>query len=74
MKAAEEFANRNNCRNRVGGVLVPMDGRGLAQAVKSWFWDEASSLIVVLTDGDKNPANRCHLRSKWPVSCFPPDE
>jgi hypothetical protein len=72
MTLAEELANRNNCRNRLGGVLVSVDGTGPAREVRGSFWDKTTHLMVILADGEKVPADRCHLRSKWPVACCPP--
>jgi hypothetical protein len=72
MTVAEELLNRNKCRYRLAGVLVAVDGRQGVQSVTSCFWDQTNNLVVVLADGNKVPASRCHLRSRWPVACCPP--
>jgi hypothetical protein len=72
MTVAEELANRNKCRHKLGGVLVAVDGIAAVQAVRSSYWGKDSRLVVVLDGGGELPADRCHLRSKWPVACCAP--
>ena len=72
MTVAEELQNRHRCRYKLKGVLVAADGNGAGLPVCHTYWDAASHLIVVLENGDRLPAERCHLRSKWPVACCPP--
>jgi len=72
MTVPEELANRNKCRYRLGGVVVAVDGTQHMQVVRSSHWDKDSRLVVVIDDGGKVPADRCQLRSKWPVACCPP--
>jgi len=72
MTVAEELLNRRKCRYKLKGVLVAVDDRGPSQAVDSTFWDKDSRLVVILEGGEQLPAERCHLRSPWPVACCQP--
>jgi len=72
MTVAEELANRRNCRYKLAGVLVAVDGVGEPVPVAHTHWNEHSKLIVTLQDGRDLAPERCHLRSFWPVACCRP--
>ncbi len=72
MTIAEELKNRNDCRYRLAGVLVAVDGDGLTVPVSSTRWAQDSGLVVVFADGSEVTADRCHLRSPWPIACCRP--
>jgi hypothetical protein len=73
MTVAEELRNRGNCRYKLRGVRVAVDGTGESLWVSHTYWDGQRQLVVVLDDGTKLPAERCHLRSRWPVACCLPE-
>src|SRR5579884_799378 len=72
MTVADELSNRNNCRYRLSGVMVAVDGSGPGLPVSRTCWDKSGRLVLVLEDGQQVGANRCHLRSQWPVACCRP--
>jgi hypothetical protein len=68
----DELKNRGNCRYRLRGVLVSVDGTEPAVPVAHTYWEANSQLMVALENGLKVPAERCHLRSQWPIACCTP--
>ena len=72
MTVAEELMNRRKCCFKLQGVLVAVDGKGPEIAVRSSRWGKDSRLIVTLKNGQHLPAERCELRSKWPIACCRP--
>ena len=72
MTVAEELENRSHCRLRLLGVLVAVDGDGVPVPIEGSRWDQDQCLVLKLPGGFEADADRCHLRSKWPVACRAP--
>ena len=72
MTVDEELRNRGYCRLRLAGVLVAVDGEGASVPVDGSHWDPDGCLVLKLPGGFEVDADRCHLRSRWPVACRPP--
>jgi hypothetical protein len=48
MTVAEELLNRRNCRYRLAGVLIAVDGRGVPVPVAHTYWGKDSKLGGIL--------------------------